>query len=166
MHGSGFPSSTNHIPYFLPCITASCHSSCLLTLLLCHCQCSPQSSLFHLSVCAWMWSHVTSSWYCLTPALYLTLVLFPLSKMNKPPSLGTFVSCFSTSELKLKDAWIMYLNESDITCQNPFSLFLLLTHLSSCNAHTFKRPKEPLVRVKLPFCNSFFWSRPSDSSDL
>lgn len=100
--------------------------SCLLTLLRNRCQCSPQFSLFHLCVCAWMWSHVTSSWYCLTPALYLTLVLFP-RKMNNHPSLGTFDNCFSTSQLKLKDAWIMYLNESDIASQNPMCFFLSLS---------------------------------------
>lgn len=116
---------TSCVPWPLPVFPLSC----LLTLLLNGCQCSPpphpQSSLFHLSVRAWMWSRVPRSRYCRTSALYLTLVLFPRSKMSKPPSLGTFVNCFSTSQLKLKDAWMMYLNENDIACQNPMCFSFL-----------------------------------------
>jgi len=59
-------------------------------------------------------------------ALYLTLALFPHThqEMNKPASLGIFLNCVSTSELKLKHAWIMYLNKRDIVCTNKVCLHI------------------------------------------
>lgn len=119
------PSFSNRTSYFLPEMIASPPKlhilslvcACVLSCLLPSCCLSVvfnTRSPFLLSGFVWMWSCYVLLQHCLVVKcpvaltlkhiLYLTLHNHTFSKINKPPSLGIFLDCISTSELKLKDA--------------------------------------------------------------
>lgn len=157
------PSLSNSTSNFLPGMTASCLNLLSFPLCVCWLACytpavslcflthNPQSFVFlPVFLCVFeSCSEMLSDSHTHTVSNPLPgFHAHTASRINKRPSLGILLKRVSTSQVKLKVAWIMYLNESDTGCTNKvcfspsvYTLQFFLKRLADTHSSARKREK-------------------------